>query len=93
MAYRNGAPVRLKDLGQVVDGVENDKTASWYYDAKGLRRGIILAIQRQPGTNTVEVVDSINQLMPSFRAVDAAHGLYRQPLRPLGIHPRLQWTM
>ncbi len=69
VAYRNGAPVRLKDLGQVVDGVENDKTASWYYDAKGLRRGIILAIQRQPGTNTVEVVDSINQLMPSFRAV------------------------
>ena len=69
VAYRNGAPVRLRDLGQVVDGVENDKTASWYYDAKGLRRGIILAIQRQPGTNTVEVVDSINQLMPSFRAV------------------------
>src|SRR5438105_1699074 len=69
VAYRNGAPVRLKDLGQIVDGVENDKTASWYYDAKGLRRGIILAIQRQPGTNTVEVVDSINQLMPSFRAV------------------------
>jgi HAE1 family hydrophobic/amphiphilic exporter-1 len=69
VAYRNGAPVRLQDLGEVVDGVENDKTASWYYDAKGLRRGIILAVQRQPGTNTVEVVDSINQLMPSFRAV------------------------
>ncbi len=69
VAYRNGAPVRLRDLGQVVDRVENDKTASWYYDARGLRRGIILAIQRQPGTNTVEVVDSINQLMPSFRAV------------------------
>ena len=69
VAYRNGAPVRLRDLGEVVDGVENDKTASWFYDAKGLRRGIILAVQRQPGTNTVEVVDSINQLMPSFRAV------------------------
>jgi HAE1 family hydrophobic/amphiphilic exporter-1 len=69
VAYRNGAPVRLADLGQVVDGVENDKTASWYYDSNGLRRGIVLAIQRQPGTNTVEVVDSIKQLMPSFRAV------------------------
>src|SRR5882762_11038582 len=69
VAYRNGAPVRLKDLGQVVDGVENDKTASWYFDAKGLRRGIILAIQRQPGTNTVEVVDSIKALLPSFRTV------------------------
>jgi HAE1 family hydrophobic/amphiphilic exporter-1 len=69
VAYRNGAPVRLKDLGQVVDGVENDKTASWYYDSKGLRRGIILAVQRQPGTNTVEVVDSIKQLLPAFHAV------------------------
>jgi len=66
--YRNGAPVRLRDLGQVVDGVENDKTASWFFDRDGgLRRAIVLAIQRQPGTNTVEVVDSIKQLMPTFR--------------------------
>src|SRR5262245_17493036 len=49
VAYRNGAPVRLRDLGTVVDGVENDKTASWYFDNKGLRRAIVLAIQRQPG--------------------------------------------
>ena len=69
VAYRNGAPVRLQDLGQVVDGVEVDKTASWYYDSTGLRRAIVLAIQRQPGTNTVEVVDSIKQLLPSFQAV------------------------
>src|SRR5438874_4555916 len=69
VAYRNGAPVRLKDLGLVVDGVENDKTASWFFDNKGLRRAIILAIQRQPGTNTVEVVDSIKALLPSFRTV------------------------
>ncbi|HET7205329.1 MAG TPA: efflux RND transporter permease subunit [Terriglobales bacterium] len=68
VAYRNGAPVRLKDLGQVVDGVEVDKTASWYYDTQGgLRRAIVLAIQRQPGTNTVEVVDSIKKLLPTFR--------------------------
>ncbi len=68
VAYRNGAPVRLRDLGQVVDGVEVDKTASWFYDIKGgLRRAIVLAIQRQPGTNTVEVVDSIKKLLPTFR--------------------------
>ena len=68
VAYRNGAPVRLQDLGKVVDGVEVDKTASWYFDRqKGLRRAIVLAIQRQPGTNTVEVVDSIKKLLPSFR--------------------------
>ena len=69
VTYRNGAPVRLQDLGDVVDGVENDKTASWFYDSRGLRRGIILAIQRQPGTNTVEIVDAIKALLPSFRQV------------------------
>jgi len=69
VTYRNGAPVRLGELGSVEDGVEVDKTANWYYDSKGLRRSVVLAIQRQPGTNTVEVVDSIKQLMPSFRAV------------------------
>ncbi len=67
VAYRNGAPVRLRDVAQVVDGVEVDKTASWFYDNNGLRRAIVLAIQRQPGTNTVEVVDSIKKLLPSFR--------------------------
>ena len=68
VAYRNGAPVRIGDLGAAVDGVEVDKTASWYYDADGgLRRAIVLAIQRQPGTNTVDVVDSIKQLLPQFR--------------------------
>ncbi|MGO8991363.1 MAG: efflux RND transporter permease subunit [bacterium] len=63
VAYRNGSPVRLKDLGRVIDSVENDKVASWYNNV----RAIILAIQRQPGTNTVEVVDSIKQLLPTFR--------------------------
>jgi len=68
VAYRNGAPVRVADIGTAVDGVEVDKTASWYYDKTGgLRRAIVLAIQRQPGTNTVDVVDSIKQLLPQFR--------------------------
>ena len=64
VAYRNGSPVRLQDLGRVLDSVENDKVASWYQD----KRSIVLAVQRQPGTNTVEVVDSIKALLPSFRA-------------------------
>ncbi|MBI5606975.1 MAG: efflux RND transporter permease subunit [Deltaproteobacteria bacterium] len=63
-AYRNGSPVRLQDIGRVIDGVENNKIASWYKD----RRAIVLAIQRQPGTNTIEVVDSIKKLLPTFRA-------------------------
>lgn len=62
IAYRNGSPVRLHELGTVVDGVENDKVAAWYNES----RGIVLAIQRQPGTNTIEVVDAIKKLLPVF---------------------------
>jgi len=61
--YRAGSPVRLDELGQVFDSVEDDKTAGWYRD----ERAVVLAIQRQPGTNTVEVVDNIKALIPSFR--------------------------
>jgi HAE1 family hydrophobic/amphiphilic exporter-1 len=65
VTYRNGSPVRLGELGRVIDSVENDKIASWY----NTTRAVILAIQRQPGTNTVEVVDSIRQLLPQFRSL------------------------
>ena len=64
VAYRNGNPVRLNEIGNVIDSVENNKVASWYNN----KRAVILAIQRQPGTNTVEVVDSIKKLLPTFRA-------------------------
>jgi len=62
-AYRGGSPVRLQDLGRVLDSVENDKIASWFNNT----RAIVLAIQRQPGTNTIEVVDNIKQLLPTLR--------------------------
>src|SRR5947209_7932585 len=64
VTYRNGSPVRLEQLGRVIDSVQTDKVASWYND----ERAVILAIQRQPGTNTVEVVDSIKKILPSFTA-------------------------
>jgi HAE1 family hydrophobic/amphiphilic exporter-1 len=63
VAYRNGSPVRLEQLGKVIDDVENNKIAAWL----GGVRGVILAIDRQPGTNTVDVVDGIRQLMPELR--------------------------
>jgi hydrophobic/amphiphilic exporter-1 (mainly G- bacteria), HAE1 family len=63
VAYRNGAPVRLEELGRVIDSVQNDKSAAWFNNA----RSITLTIQRQPGTNTVAVVDAVKQLLPSFR--------------------------
>jgi HAE1 family hydrophobic/amphiphilic exporter-1 len=67
VAYRNGNPVRLEQLGNVVDSVQNDKVAAWYNTHAGSTRAIILAIQRQPGANTVEVVDAIKKLLPAFR--------------------------
>ena len=63
VAYRNGNPVRLEQLGQVLDSVQNDKTAAWYNNT----RAIVLAVFRQPGANTVEVVDNIKKLLPQFR--------------------------
>src|SRR5438046_2673934 len=64
VAYRNGSPVRLQELGSVIDSVQNDKVAAWYKD----KRGIVLAIFRQPGTNTIQVVDEVRKLLPTFRA-------------------------
>ena len=68
VAYRKGSPVRLEDLGDVIDSVEDDKTASWFYNSEGSQRAIILGIQRQPGTNTIQVTDSVMNLLPLFRA-------------------------
>ena len=64
VAYRNGAPVRVEDIGTAVDSVENNKVATWHNG----ERAIVLAIQRQPGTNTIETVDSIRKILPSFQA-------------------------
>ena len=67
VTYRNGSPVRLKDLGRVIDSVQNDKTAAWAYAPKSHQRTVFLAIQRQPGTNTVEVAAEVKKLLPMFR--------------------------
>ena len=67
VAYRNGAPVRLGELGRVIDSVENDKVAAWINTRDSSTRSITLAVLRQPGTNTVEVVNSIRSLLPKFR--------------------------
>ncbi|MGD9503317.1 MAG: efflux RND transporter permease subunit [Syntrophobacteraceae bacterium] len=63
VAYRNGSPVRIQEIGRAIDSVETNKVASWLNGS----RSIVLAIQRQPGSNTVEVVDSIKRLLPTFR--------------------------
>jgi HAE1 family hydrophobic/amphiphilic exporter-1 len=63
IAYRNGTPVRLDEVARVYDGIENDKSAAWF----GGQRTIYLAIQKQPGTNVVAVVDAVKALLPSLR--------------------------
>jgi hydrophobic/amphiphilic exporter-1 (mainly G- bacteria), HAE1 family len=67
VTYRNGAPVRLSDLGRVIDSIQNDKSAAWFNNGGSDLRSIILAVQKQPGTNTVQVVDSIKNQLKSFR--------------------------
>ena len=64
VAWRNGAPVRLNEIANVIDSVENDKIASWFNND----RAVVLAIQRQPDANTVEVVDVVKAKLPQFRA-------------------------
>ena len=68
VAYRNGAPIRLDQLGQVVDGAEDPHTGSWYYTGDTESRAITLGIQRQPGTNTIAVADAVKSLLPQFQA-------------------------
>jgi HAE1 family hydrophobic/amphiphilic exporter-1 len=64
VAYRNSNPVRLQQLGKVFDSVQNDKSAAWVNGTPA----VVLAVQRQPDANTVQVVDNIKKLLPQFRA-------------------------
>jgi len=63
ITYRNGAPVHLGDVGQVLDDIQNNKSIAWF---RG-ERGVILAIQRQPGTNTVAVADAVKATMSQLQ--------------------------
>ena len=62
VAYRNGAPIMLRDVAQVVDGIENNKQAAWMNETPA----VILNIQRQPGANTISVVKAIKAILPSL---------------------------
>ncbi len=64
IAYRGGAPVQLGDVATVLDSLENVRSMDWYND----QRSITLAIQRQPGSNTMAVVDNIQRMLPGFQA-------------------------
>ncbi len=69
VTWRNGAPVRLQDVANVIDSVEDDRGASWvYYEGEAPRRAIALMVMRQPGSNTIEVTDEIKRLIDTFQA-------------------------
>lgn len=65
VAYKNGSPVRIADIGRAIDSVQTDKVATWFKT----KRAVILAVQRQPNTNTIQIVDSIRKLLPTFQAM------------------------
>lgn len=65
VAYRNNAPVRLNMLGNVIDSVENNRVASWFNGEPA----VTLAVQRQPGTNTIEIVNQIKEILPIFQKI------------------------
>ena len=70
VAYRNGAPVKLEEIANVIDGVENTRIASFFNG----NRSVVLAIQRQPDANTVAVVDSVKSRIPAYRSqIPAVH--------------------
>ncbi len=64
VAYRNGSPVRLYEVANVFDGVENDRLAAWYQQT----RTIFVSVQRQPGSNVVEIVDRVKAMLPQLQA-------------------------
>ena len=68
VTYRKGAPVRLEELGTVLDSVENNKVAAWYCTSNQMQRSIVLAVQRQPGKNTVEVAANVRALLEKLNA-------------------------
>ncbi|BBJ31576.1 hypothetical protein RAS_06850 [Rickettsia asiatica] len=63
LTYKNGNPLFLKNIRKTIDSVANNKIAAWYRD----KPGVILAIQKQPDTNTIEIVDSIKEVLPLLR--------------------------
>jgi HAE1 family hydrophobic/amphiphilic exporter-1 len=67
VAYSNGSPVRLSQLGEVRDSVENDKVAAWYCTPETQDRAVMLAVMCQPGANTVEVSDAVKAVLPAIR--------------------------
>jgi len=93
VAYINGAPLRIQDIGQAIDSVENNKVASWH-DGD---RAVILAVQRQPGSNTIGVIDGIKKILPGFEETLPANvklsTVYDRSVSIRAAIEDVQWTL
>src|SRR5262249_36895629 len=69
VSYRNGAPVRLDQVANVIDSIEDNKNISMIYNKEGGQPAVNLVVMRQPGSNTITVTDSIRALMPQFQSI------------------------
>ncbi len=68
VAYKNGAPIRMSDVANVVDGVENDQLGAWVSSKNSEKPAVLLDVQRQPGANIIQTVDRVKQLLPRLTA-------------------------
>ena len=68
VSYQNNNPVRIRDIGRAIDGLENDRSMCWYLGQNEMRRAIVVRVRKQPGANTVQVADKIKTLMPKLQA-------------------------
>jgi HAE1 family hydrophobic/amphiphilic exporter-1 len=97
VAYRNGAPLRLSQVANVIDDVEDNRNASWLYQKGARQRSISLQVMRQPGSNTIEVADAIRRLLPTFRdSLPPSVHLWVRGDRSRNIREAfsdIQWTM
>ena len=90
VAYRDGAPVRLEQVANVIDSVENVTQRAWFYtkDGPSARARSRCRCMRQPGTNTIEVTDAVRALLPAFEAQLPPSVHLTHPAGPLADHPR-----
>jgi len=97
VTYKDGRPIRLEQVANVLDSVEDTRNAAWFYTPKGGRRVINMSVQRQPGTNIIEVTDAVRAILPGLEAQlpPSAHVEVRQD-RSKSIRKAfsdIQWTM
>ena len=85
IAYRNGAPVRVRDIGRAVDGAENDLLAGWHNN----KRAMLLLVKREPGANVIETVRPIKAALPQLEASIPPAIKVDDRVRPHADHPRL----